>query len=255
MFEKYRIRRGNGDNTIDVRWTYTIYVDFNRIESGYDYKDDEIVLESDDGEYKQSLNLHKVGEVVDNRWIKVTFTKIKPNKPYTCWLLLTLNPPPEYDESDSFEKTSESERQNFYKEIDDIIYELFNSEANEEKGDHTSKKFNGDEQSDTDIDGDEPETDSQGRYVFVLFRHLPLESQHFNVPNKITEELTNDQLDHSWGGIEEFKLVGKENKAWTTFPEEDGDQEIEKEINEELFLDIDEEIKISDIIKYDDSEN
>lgn len=78
----YKVKRGPGGNKLNVAWTYTLLIDLEEVDPAY--KDDEITLESDDQEYKQTLILGKDGEVIDNRWVKVTFTKIIPGKTYTC---------------------------------------------------------------------------------------------------------------------------------------------------------------------------
>lgn len=82
MKASYKVKRGKGGNKINISWTYTLLIDLEEIDPAYE--DDEITLESDDKSYKQTLILGKDGEVIDNRWLKLTFTKIIPGKTYTC---------------------------------------------------------------------------------------------------------------------------------------------------------------------------
>lgn len=83
MAESYKVKRGKGGNKINISWTYTLLIDLEEIDPAYE--DDEITLESDDQAYKQTLILGKDGEKIDERWIKITFTKIIPGKAYTCF--------------------------------------------------------------------------------------------------------------------------------------------------------------------------
>lgn len=78
----YKVKRGKESNKINISWTYTLLIDLEEIDPAY--QDDEITLESDDKSYKQTLILGKDGEAVDDRWLKLTFTKIIPGKTYTC---------------------------------------------------------------------------------------------------------------------------------------------------------------------------
>jgi len=82
MSASYKVKRGQGGNKLNVAWTYTLLIDLEEIDPAY--QDDEITLESDDQAYKQTLILGKDGEVIDHRWVKLTFTKIIPGKTYTC---------------------------------------------------------------------------------------------------------------------------------------------------------------------------
>ncbi|MGB9698786.1 MAG: hypothetical protein ACPL5I_05315 [Thermodesulfobacteriota bacterium] len=82
MPEAYKVKRGKGGNKINISWNYTLLIDLEEIDPAY--QDDEITLESDDKSYKQTLILGKDGEAIDNRWLKLTFTKIIPGKTYTC---------------------------------------------------------------------------------------------------------------------------------------------------------------------------
>jgi len=83
MSASYKVKRGPGGNRLNVAWTYTLLIDLEEIDPAY--QDDEITLESDDQAYKQTLILGKDGEVIDHRWVKLTFTKIIPGKTYTCF--------------------------------------------------------------------------------------------------------------------------------------------------------------------------
>ena len=77
------VRRGKTDNLINIRHTYTLFVDLEVIDEAF--HDDEITLESDDGKYSQTLVLGKDGEVVEDRWVKVTFDKLLPERTYSCY--------------------------------------------------------------------------------------------------------------------------------------------------------------------------
>ena len=78
----FNIRRGDGENTIDIKRTYTVYIDVEEIDPDYD--DDEITLKSEDGAYEETLVLGTDGELVDDRWLKITFPRVEPGKRYTC---------------------------------------------------------------------------------------------------------------------------------------------------------------------------
>ncbi len=82
MPKGHKVKRGEGGNKINISWTYTLLIDLEEIDPAY--QDDEITLESDDQSYKQTLALGKDGEKVDDRWLKLTFSKIIPGKTYTC---------------------------------------------------------------------------------------------------------------------------------------------------------------------------
>ncbi|MBN1766857.1 MAG: hypothetical protein JW860_16505 [Sedimentisphaerales bacterium] len=82
MSKPNKVHRGDSDNTLDVKRTYTLLIDLEEIDP--EYKDDEVTLQSDDDEYKQTLVLGEDGEEIDERWIKITFTRILPDKTYTC---------------------------------------------------------------------------------------------------------------------------------------------------------------------------
>jgi uncharacterized Zn-binding protein involved in type VI secretion len=63
--------------------TYTVVVDLEQIDSRYD--DDEFTLASEGGEYRQTRTVKDDGEVVDGRWLEVTFSKVEPGKIYSCY--------------------------------------------------------------------------------------------------------------------------------------------------------------------------
>ncbi len=65
------------------RPTYTLLIDLEQIDAKYD--DDELTLESEQGEYKQKRTVKDDGETTDGRWLQITFDKIKPGLNYTCW--------------------------------------------------------------------------------------------------------------------------------------------------------------------------
>ncbi len=79
-----RVRRGAADNVLDVKRTYTIYLPLHAIDE--QYEDDQITLESHDGAYRQTLVLGEDGEIIEDCWVRVTFTKLKPRKCYQCTL-------------------------------------------------------------------------------------------------------------------------------------------------------------------------
>ncbi len=62
--------------------TYTLLIDLEQIDSRYD--DDEFELESMDGEYSQKRTVREDGVIVDERWLQITFSKVKPGKIYSC---------------------------------------------------------------------------------------------------------------------------------------------------------------------------
>jgi len=82
MGGSHNIRRGNADNLLDVRYTYTVLIQRHAVPDGYEQ--DEITLESHDSEYKQTLVVGKDGDVFEDEWIRITFTGVKPRKSYRC---------------------------------------------------------------------------------------------------------------------------------------------------------------------------
>lgn len=84
MTKVHNVRRGENENIINVKYTYTLLLDiFEMYQLG---EEDEITLRSHDDAYTQTLVLGKDGEIVEDRWVKVTFTKVKPQKLYSCEL-------------------------------------------------------------------------------------------------------------------------------------------------------------------------
>ena len=84
MDEAHRVRRGEKENILDVHWSYTLLIDMLGLDRAWE--DDEVTLKSDDDQYEQKYTLGLDGELIDERWIRVTFTGMKPDKFYTCLL-------------------------------------------------------------------------------------------------------------------------------------------------------------------------
>lgn len=84
MGETHRVRRGEKENILDVHWSYTLLIDKLGLDRAWE--DDEVTLKSNDGQYEQKHTLGLDGDLVDERWIRVTFTEMKPDKFYTCLL-------------------------------------------------------------------------------------------------------------------------------------------------------------------------
>lgn len=82
MSKTHKFRRGEHDNIIDRKYTYTLFLPLYALDD--EYTDDELTLESYDGEYKQTRILGTDGEIVDDYWIRVTWTEVKPRKNYRC---------------------------------------------------------------------------------------------------------------------------------------------------------------------------
>jgi len=82
MTKEHKIRRGERDNIIDRKYTYTLFLPLYTLDD--EYTDDELTLESHDGEYKQTRILGTDGEIVEDHWIRVTWTEVKPRKNYRC---------------------------------------------------------------------------------------------------------------------------------------------------------------------------
>lgn len=62
--------------------TYTLQIDLEQIDARYD--DDELILESECGAYKQKRTVREDGVLLDDRWLEITFSKVKPGKIYSC---------------------------------------------------------------------------------------------------------------------------------------------------------------------------